>query len=114
MTYHTSLLEDWIEQLYQQIGIYHPEQLDYQTIAKKLNIKLKFRAISSRLYKDVILIDDRLTPEQQFEEFSHEVCHKLRHAGNHIVMPDMFLELQEFQANHFSLHFCVPTFMLKI
>jgi len=113
MAYHTSLLEDWIEQLYQQIGIYHPEQLDYQTIAKKLNIKLKFRAISSRLYKDVILIDDRLTPEQQFEEFSHEVCHKLRHAGNHMVMPDMFLELQEFQANHFALHFCVPTFMLK-
>ncbi|WEA46855.1 ImmA/IrrE family metallo-endopeptidase [Priestia aryabhattai] len=113
MTYYTSLLEDWIEQLYQQIGIYHPEQLDYRSIAKKLNIKLKFTDMSSRLFKGSIIIDSRLTPEEQFEDFAHEACHSLRHAGNHMIINDLFLDLQEFQAKHFIFHFCVPTFMLR-
>ena len=113
MNYQTSLLEDWVYQLYKQIGIYSPDQLDVQIIADRLGIQLEFWEVSSRLYKKKLIIDSRLTPEEQWQDFAHEICHKLRHAGNHMVMPDMFLELQEFQANHFSFHFCVPTFMLR-
>lgn len=36
----------------------------------------------------------------------------LKHAGNHFQMNKLFRELQEFQANQFMYHFCVPTFML--
>lgn len=28
-------------------------------------------------------------------------------------MHPMFIDLQEWQANHFAYHFCVPTFMLE-
>ena len=113
MNYQTSLLEDWIYQLYKQIGISFPGQLDFQVIADRLGIQLEFWEVSSRLYNRKLIIDSRLSPEEQWQDFAHEICHKLRHAGNHMVMPDMFLELQEFQANHFVLHFCVPTFMLR-
>ncbi|WP_226639262.1 ImmA/IrrE family metallo-endopeptidase [Priestia flexa] len=113
MTYHTSLLEDWIEQLYKKIGIYHPEQLDYRDIAKKLNIRLTYLEMTSRLFKDLVIIDSRLSTEEQFEDFAHEACHILRHAGNHMIINDLFLELQESQAKHFVYHFCVPTFMLR-
>lgn len=46
------------------------------------------------------------------EDFGHELCHVLKHAGNHFQMNKLFRELQEFQANQFMYHFCVPTFML--
>ncbi|MGR6338425.1 ImmA/IrrE family metallo-endopeptidase [Priestia megaterium] len=113
MNYQTSLLEDWIYQFYKQIGIYSPDQLDFPVIADCLGIKLEFWEVSSRLYKRKMIIDSRLTLQEQWQDFAHEICHKLRHYGNHMTMPEMFLELQEFQANHFALHFCVPTFMLK-
>lgn len=113
MNYQTSLLEDWIYQCYKRIGINSPDQLDVQIIADRLGIQLEFWEVSSRLYNRKLIIDSRLTPEEQWQDFAHEICHKLRHAGNHMVMSDMFLELQEFQANHFVLHFCVPTFMLR-
>jgi Zn-dependent peptidase ImmA (M78 family) len=113
MNYQTSLLEDWIYQFYKQIGISSPGQLDFRVIADCLGIQLEFWEVSSRLYKKKLIIDSRLTPQEQWEDFAHEICHKLRHSGNHMTMPDMFLELQEFQANHFSYHFCVPTFMLR-
>ncbi|GAB1809788.1 ImmA/IrrE family metallo-endopeptidase [Priestia megaterium] len=113
MNYQTSLLEDWIYQFYKQIGVYSPDQLDFPVIADCLGIQLEFWEVSSRLYKGTMIIDSRLTPQEQWQEFAHEICHKLRHYGNHMTMPEMFLELQEFQANHFALHFCVPTFMLK-
>ncbi|MGN8233196.1 ImmA/IrrE family metallo-endopeptidase [Priestia flexa] len=113
MTYHTSLLEDWIEQLYKKIGVYRPEQLNYRDIAKKLNIRLTYLEMTSRLFKDLVIIDSRLSSEEQFEDFAHEACHILRHAGNHMIINDLFLELQESQAKRFVYHFCVPTFMLR-
>ncbi|RDZ07931.1 ImmA/IrrE family metallo-endopeptidase [Priestia megaterium] len=113
MNYQTSLLEDWIHQFYKQIGVYSPDQLDFPVIADCLGIQLEFWEVSSRLYRGTMIIDSRLTPQEQWQDFAHEICHKLRHYGNHMTMPEMFLELQEFQANHFALHFCVPTFMLK-
>lgn len=113
MDYQTSLLEDWIERFYLQIGIRQPEHLEYEEIARKLQMKVRYRSASSRLYKEFIVIDSRMTPQEQWQDFAHEICHKLRHAGNHLVMPGMYIEFQEFQANHFSYHFCVPTFMLR-
>ncbi|MFE0508100.1 ImmA/IrrE family metallo-endopeptidase [Peribacillus butanolivorans] len=41
------------------------------------------------------------------QEFAHELCHILRHDGNQIYMPKMFIKLQENQANYFTYHFCI-------
>lgn len=112
MKYQTTLLEDWIRDFYYGIGIYHPHQLDMHEVIYRLGISVKYMDISSRFYKNVVIIDERLSKEEQWEEFGHEFCHKERHEGNQLRMSESFLKMQEFQASYFALHFCVPTFML--
>lgn len=113
MKYQTTLLEDSIKEFYQKLNIYTPKQLSMREIARKLNIKLTFINISSRTYKGEIIIDSRLSPEEQWADFAHELCHVLLQYGNQIItLNSLFLEYQEWKANNFALHFCVPTFML--
>jgi Zn-dependent peptidase ImmA (M78 family) len=109
-------LESWIEKLYKHLSISRPDQLNMIDIAAKLQIWLHFENIESTaidrtgLYS--LIIDRRLNPQQQWEDFGHELCHVLRHAGNQMLLPDSMVQLQEYQANNFALQFCVPTFML--
>jgi Zn-dependent peptidase ImmA (M78 family) len=112
MNYRSSLLEDWIKNFYYSIDIYHAHQLDFLDIAARLGLVVSFEEMSSRFYDGEIIIEDRLSSQEQWQDFAHELCHVLRHAGNQIYMPKMFLELQENQAIYFAYHFCIPTFML--
>lgn len=112
MNYQTTLLEDWIKEFYSRIGIYHPRQLDLHTVANRMGYSVVYQDMSSRFYEDQVIIDMKLLPQEQWQEFAHEVCHLERHAGNQLVMPQPFVELQEYQANLFAYHFCVPSFML--
>ena len=41
------------------------------------------------------------------------LSHVLWHAGNQARMPPHFADYQEWQAESFALHFCIPTFMLQ-
>ncbi|MCJ7842639.1 ImmA/IrrE family metallo-endopeptidase [Lederbergia sp. NSJ-179] len=114
LNYHTTLLEDTVKKIYSHLDIYHPRQLDTLEIANSLDIKVHFINISSRTYKGEIIIDSRLSPEEQWEDFAHELCHVLLQYGNQIINLDsLFLKYQEWKANNFALHFCVPTFMLQ-
>jgi Zn-dependent peptidase ImmA (M78 family) len=112
MKYQTTILEDWIKEFFYKIDIYHPRQLDFLDIAARLGISVEFQKFSSRVYKGEIIIDERISPAEQWEDFSHELCHILRQEGNQLVMSDTLLLIQEAKAENFSLHFCVPTFML--
>ncbi len=83
-------------------------------IAELLRINVHFIEISSRTYENEIIIDSRLTTEEQWEDFAHELGHVLFQHGNQILhINSLFLEYQEWKANNFALHFCVPTFMLQ-
>ncbi|MGM0854291.1 MAG: ImmA/IrrE family metallo-endopeptidase [Bacillota bacterium] len=112
MQYQTSLLEDWIQDFYPHLGIYHPRQLDFMEIAARLGIYVHFQRFGSRIYDGEIIIDERLTDQEQWQEFAHELCHLYLQYGNQIAMNKEFLSLQEAQAENFALHFCIPTFML--
>jgi Zn-dependent peptidase ImmA (M78 family) len=112
MKYQTTLLEDWIKEFYYRIGIYHPRQLDLLEIAARLGFYVSFQKFSSRIYNGEILIDERLSDAEQWEDFGHEVCHLIRQDGNQLIMSNQFLDMQESKAESFALHFCVPTFML--
>ncbi|HLR80429.1 MAG TPA: ImmA/IrrE family metallo-endopeptidase, partial [Bacillota bacterium] len=50
--------------------------------------------------------------QKQWQDFGHELGHVLCHAGHQLKMNHMFLKYQEWKANNFMYHFCVPTFML--
>jgi Zn-dependent peptidase ImmA (M78 family) len=112
MRYQTTLLEDWIKDFLNNLGIYHPHQLDFLDISNRLGLVVHFKEFSSRVYQGEIIIDSRLPPIEQSLDFAHELCHILRQEGNQLITPAEVLKLQESKAENFSLHFCVPTFML--
>jgi len=60
-----------------------------------------------------IIIDSRLTTQQQFEEFCHELCHAMWHVGSQRNMPLPYLNYQEWKAEGFMLQASVPSFMIE-
>lgn len=106
-----SHLEDYIYELYTTIGVKKPKDLDMYTIAKKLGVKVTYEE-NINFYFDNEIYLKKGTKKQEWVDFAHELCHKLRHAGVQLNMHRLFIDLQEYQANYFTYHFCVPTFML--
>jgi Zn-dependent peptidase ImmA (M78 family) len=115
--YHTTRLEDYTENLYHSLAIFAPEQMDIMEIAQKLNIWVYFAPIGSCALERngllSIVLDERKSSQEQFEDFAHEVAHLFFHAGNQLNMPKMFLDYQEAKAHNFAMQFCIPTFMLQ-
>lgn len=109
MTY--SHLEDYIINLYEYLSINEPNQLNCADIAHKLGINLLYSNYSLR-YDNYIVIKQS-TNQKEWQDFGHEVGHYLRHVGNHLNIFSMFRDFQEWQAECFAYHFCVPTFMLE-
>lgn len=108
---HYSHLEDYIREFYQSIEITKPEQLNCADIAQKTGVSLRFSKFSLR-YKNYIIIK-RSTKQKEWQDFGHEFGHYLWHEGNHLNMVPMFRDYQEWKADLFAYHFCVPTFMLQ-
>ncbi|MCP3763857.1 ImmA/IrrE family metallo-endopeptidase [Domibacillus sp. A3M-37] len=117
MTYVKSHLEDFIENLYMEISITSPKQLNIKLIARRLNIEVEYSYKTSKCAEIggimMIRLNENLSKAEQWQEFAHELCHLLRHSGNQTLLPFPFVQLQEWQANTFALHFCIPTFMLQ-
>ncbi|MGM0948884.1 MAG: ImmA/IrrE family metallo-endopeptidase [Bacillota bacterium] len=113
---YLSHLEEYVKNIYSRLGVTSPHHIDMLKIAKDLDIWVHFEDMGSMMVKYdgmySIVLNQRKSPEEQWEDFGHELCHVLKHAGNHFHMNKLFRELQEFQANQFMYHFCVPTFML--
>lgn len=115
--YIYSHLEDYIQDLYKRVRITNPHQLNKYVIGDRLNIGVyPVRGNSESLYfanRHYIYIDRDLTSRQRWQDFGHELCHVLWHVGYQGRMHEPFRELQEWQADNFMFHFCVPTFMLQ-
>jgi Zn-dependent peptidase ImmA (M78 family) len=110
-------LEEFIENLYMKINIYHPDQLHVEEISARLGIVVEYVDGVSKCFESqptmMIFLNQNLSPAVQWQEFGHELCHLMRHAGNQHTLPPFFLRMQEWQANSFALHFCIPTFMIE-
>lgn len=116
--YHTTQLEQYVEDLYIRIGITEPQQLTIDELSQRLNIwvyyeNIRSRAIDSATGMCSMFIDNRLLPQLQWLEFLHELCHLLRHAGNQTIMPSSFLEAQEEEADRFAMYASVPFSILS-
>lgn len=104
-------LEDDIFELFTSIGITNPSDLKMRDIAARLGVEISYRRDWFSYKNDVVIV--RGSPQEEWQSFGHEICHHLRHCGNQLVLNPLFVDLQEMQAEYFSLHFCVPTFMLE-
>src|SRR5690625_5314205 len=87
-----------------------PRQLDVEKIAGMLSINVYYGTSNYRVGNNVIL--KKSTKPREWQMFAHELCHCLRHVGNQLNMHYLFVDLQEYQADHFAYHFCVQTFLL--
>lgn len=114
--YNQSHMEDFIQDLYSGLSIYRPDQLNKYLIADRLNIGIYLASNDSEAFywngRYYIFINRDLDSRRRWQEFGHELCHVLRHGGHQGRMPSQLRELQEWQADNFMYHFCVPTFML--
>lgn len=115
--YDPTPFEQWTEQLWNQAGIRSVAQLNIEEVADRLNVWIHYMNDTSRALEYLgmrsILIDNRLDRKRQWEEFLHELCHVLRHAGNQTLMPKAFCEGQEAEANRFVLYAAMPLSMLS-
>lgn len=113
MAYTTNSTEDYIHKLYRVIGILHPHQLNIDKIAAKLEIGIFYSPVESMNIGNAIILDNRVSRKKQWQDFGHELCHVLWHAGNQIIMPMPYQVYQENKSNNFARHLCIPTFMLE-
>ena len=115
--YQTSYLEEYIDKLYGHLKIDRPDDLNKYVIGDSLNIGVYPADAESEAFhfdgRFYIFINRALSQQGRWQEFGHELCHVLRHAGHQGNMQPMFRDLQEWQADNFMYHFCVPTFMLQ-
>lgn len=115
--YHITPLEQWVEDLYAQYEITTPAQLCMTHLAAKLRIWVYTMDMNSMAVENngqfSINVDRRLSPKEQWEDFLHELCHVLRHAGNQMVMPDRYVDWQEQDASAFQLYAALPLSMLR-
>lgn len=106
-----------IQQLLQSISIYEPWQLNIENVSELLGIKVKYWPYSSEAVSyqgnKYIFINENISKQKQWCDFSHEFYHLLEHVGRQERLRKSFVFLQEKQANYFTYHFCVPTFMLQ-
>jgi Zn-dependent peptidase ImmA (M78 family) len=114
--YKPTQLEQWVNNFFSMNGIVSINQLNIDELASKFNVWVYFLEQGSQTIENdgmySICIDRRLSESQQWEDFLHELCHVLRHAGNQIQMPVSFLELQETEAQSFQLYAAIPYSML--
>lgn len=112
MRYSYNLLEEYIKKMYKSIGIHHPHQLDMEDIASRLGMGLIYMPVNSFNVEKTIILDVRKNDSELWQDFAHELCHALVHVGNQNIMPPPFRLYQEWKADSFAYHACIPTFML--
>lgn len=112
-----SYTEDFVKKLYTRISINRPEELSYQNISRELKILLYYWEEPSQalLQNKVpyIILNKNLTDQQKWQDYCHELAHLLLHAGDQSKLHPLFIEYQEYKANHFMYHAAIPTFMLE-
>lgn len=117
MFYYLTKMEKWISDEYLKYNIHSPECIDIDKISDlydvtiwKFPMEARYDIFDNRKY---IVIDSRSNLELQREQFFHELCHVLFHAGHQSEMNDPFRQLLEWEANNFVLYASLPYFMIK-
>lgn len=106
-------LEEYIQKLLHRIDIYHPLQLNIENVYARLGIEVHYIEQDAMFVFGKIFLDNRTSEATQWQDFGHELCHALWHAGNQALIPLSMREYQEWKAENFAQHLCVPSFMLN-
>lgn len=113
MSYTYNATEDYLNNFFQSIDIYSPQHLDLEEIAYRTGLSVLYMPTEAMNIKNTIILDERSTDAEQWQDFGHELCHALWHSGNQITMPMPYQVYQENKSNNFAQYACIPSFMLK-
>lgn len=113
MTYNR--LEDTIKNVYLKIDVTDVLHLDFELIAARLGFSVMYIQGISKYIGSIktFCIKKSLSPEEQWQDFGHELCHALWHAGSQLNMPIDWRLFQEWQAKSFAYEACIPRFLLE-
>lgn len=79
-------IEDFVLTFYFKMGIRKPEELCFKKVADELGVKVFYWPDASQALftgdKGFILLIEHSTPQQQWQDFCHELAHILFHVGN--------------------------------
>ncbi|UTR14310.1 ImmA/IrrE family metallo-endopeptidase [Salipaludibacillus sp. LMS25] len=117
MKYIHTHREDYVMAFYKKLNILQPRDIIPDDIARSLHIFIKYHDKPSNFqcigrYK-AIMLQQGLTKEEERLHFFHELGHLLRHSGSQLFMPNEFIELQEWDANHFQFYAAMPWHMMR-
>ncbi|TWT04640.1 ImmA/IrrE family metallo-endopeptidase [Planomicrobium sp. CPCC 101079] len=106
-------LEEYIRQLLNNISIFHPHQLNIETVSSRLGLTVHYIPHDAMYVDGNIFLDIRQSDSKQWEDFGHELCHARWHAGDQALISVMMREFQEWKADNFAQNLCIPSFMLN-
>lgn len=105
-------IELFVMKLYKKLKLSNPNLQSIEEIGNFFGVDIEYDFSISACLEGLLIIKDG-TSAEKWESFGHELCHHLRHIGNQRNMHPLFREMQEYQADYFAYHFCVPTFMIE-
>lgn len=115
-----TLLEDFVIKIYNNLSlsnIGNLENIDIDYVSEKLNIKTYYyhNKCQAVFYKGKykVFLNKYLTPQQQWQNFAHELGHIFQHVNDQVDDTYNFRLLEELEADNFAHHFCIPTFLLN-
>jgi len=112
-----NITENQVMKFYKKIEILNPSQLSISKISKKIDISIVNWEYSSEVVRwkgrTKVFLNADLNYQQKWQEFGHEMKHVFYDAGRQEFLPNTYVYFQECKADHFSYHFCIPTFMLQ-
>ncbi len=113
--YFKTPLEQSIQDVYLENGILTPEDLTIERVSEMFQVDVVFEQgiTFSDNQSMVIFLQRGVERTEQQKSFYHELGHVLRHAGDQRLMPKLFRQLQEADAERFSLYAAIPFFMFE-
>jgi hypothetical protein len=112
--------EKWITDKYKQSGIHYVSDLDIDIIASIFNGMIKQTNSRSHVRWDddvnffVVFLNRRLSIEEKRVQFFHELAHPLLHvAKQNGLLHNLYVELQEIQANQFLHYAAIPYYLIE-
>ncbi|PTQ56101.1 MAG: Phage-like element PBSX protein xkdA [Candidatus Carbobacillus altaicus] len=97
---------------YARYGICDPEDIDINLIAETFGITIVITDAHSMLLDQTIVIDRRMTEDNQRESFFHELAHFILHTGNQLTLHPLFVSQQEVRANRLAMSLAAPSWMI--
>lgn len=92
------------------LSIKNKDYLNVEYVSERMDLNVYYGSSNFRYDNNIVIRES--SPQKEWQDFAHECGHYILHVGNQFVLHPLFCQLQEWQADRFAYHFCVPTFML--